>query len=614
MKDLLRKLEYVFDQNKQIWFNENFAGIQYSDGDATELRIAGIIDQVDDLSILSSELRQHCNDWPTKYHLSGSRANILRPFHSWLSGDILEVGAGCGAITRYLGECEANVLALEGSMRRAAIARARTGDLDNVTVLAERFDDFKCDHQFDIITLIGVLEYANMFTSGDNAPLAMLERVRSLLKPGGKLVIAIENQLGLKYFAGALEDHLGQAMYGIEGRYCQDQPQTFGRKVLADMLDQAGFTAAEFLAPFPDYKLPVSIVTEEGFTAKDFDAAAFAWQSARRDWQLPEYCNFSLELAWPELFKNGLALDLANSFLVVASSGNCQTDKDVLAYHYSTERVPRYCKETRFVKRGSGDIQVVYQRLTPAGANGRFDEVGVIDFRCPSSVHYSRGRILAWEFIQIVTKDGWVIDEVGCFVRRYVAVLEMLAVQTGQPLSLACSSARLPGRFFDCVPHNIVIRDDGSPEAIDTECFLRGDVELGQLLLRAIWTLGLFVTRFGRNSTGKCFSQIDFVQQAISSAGFIVTEQDVVRFMDFEASVHEQMAGVSMCNYFAGWLQQLQPTYTLNQVVAERDGQVSCLNEALAELRHFKEEVCHSASWRITKSLRVFMRYIKRQK
>ena len=39
----------------------------------------------------------------------------------------------------------------------------------------------------------------------------MLQRVRSLLKPEGKLIVAIENQLGLKYFAGAPEDHLGQA-------------------------------------------------------------------------------------------------------------------------------------------------------------------------------------------------------------------------------------------------------------------------------------------------------------------------------------------------------------------------------------------------------------------
>ncbi len=642
MKHLLQGLGYIFEQHKKIWLRANYASINYSDGDETELRIAGIIDQTSDLSVLSTELRQHCTDWPSLYHLSGSRANILRPFKASLSGDILEIGAGCGAITRYLGECGANILALEGSLRRAAIARARTADLENVTVLAERFDDFKCGQRFDVITLIGVLEYANMFTSGENAPLVMLERVRALLKPGGRLIIAIENQLGLKYFAGALEDHLGQAMYGIEGRYRKDQPQTFGRKVLADMLGQAGFAATEFLAPFPDYKLPVSIVTEEGLADKDFDAAAFAWQTVRRDWQLPEYGNFSLELAWPELFKNGLALDVANSFLIVASSGNCLTEKNILAYHYSTERAPQYCKETRFVKMDSDSIEVVYQRLATAREEKR-DDKGVIGFYCPPSVHYSSGKTLAWEFVQIVTRDGWTIEEVGQFIKRYVALLEIFASQAGQSLSLTNPGVSLPGKFFDLIPQNIIIRVDGSPEAIDTEWFLGGDIELGQLLLRAMWTLESTVTRFGHNSTGQRFSRVTFVQNAIWAAGFVLTKKDLTHFMDFESLVQEQVSGGSLHKYFAGWSQQLLPIHNLsqalterdglivylNQVVAqtvvERDGQIAHLNQAMAQtvaerdgqitsLAHFRDEVFNSTSWRMTRPLRVFIRHMKRNR
>ncbi|TVR11875.1 MAG: class I SAM-dependent methyltransferase, partial [Planctomycetota bacterium] len=248
MKGFLKKSHYVIDSLSNIWSRSGYNGIAYSDGDETEQRIAAIISHASDVTVLSTELRQHCTDWPSLYHLSGTRANILRPFKNILQGDVLEIGAGCGAITRYLGECGANVLALEGSPRRAAIARSRTRDLDNVAVLAERFDQFQYDHQFDIITLIGVLEYANLFTDGENPTLSMLERVRSLLKPEGKLIIAIENQLGLKYFAGAPEDHLGLSMYGIEGRYLKDQPQTYGRKTLTGMLSQAGFTDSEFMA------------------------------------------------------------------------------------------------------------------------------------------------------------------------------------------------------------------------------------------------------------------------------------------------------------------------------------------------------------------------------
>src|SRR5690606_30325867 len=204
------------------------------------------------LSVLSTELAQHCTDWPTIYHLSSNRANLLRPFEESLRTDILEIGAGCGAITRFLGECGANVLALEGAQKRAAIARSRTRDLANVTVICEDFSQFSCDKQFDVVTLIGVLEYASVFVSGNDPAAELLKRARSFLKPGGRLIIAIENQLGLKYFAGAPEDHVSRPMYGLEGRYQQFEPRTYGRTVLEDLISKSGFVASEVYAPFPD--------------------------------------------------------------------------------------------------------------------------------------------------------------------------------------------------------------------------------------------------------------------------------------------------------------------------------------------------------------------------
>ena len=239
MKTLLKNAGYILDESTNVWLNPSYKGIAYNDGDEIETRIFNIIKEATDISVLSTELRQHCTDWPSQYHLTSARANILRPFEQTLkNANVLEIGAGCGAISRYLGECGAQVLALEGSPRRASIARSRTRDLDNITVLAEKFDQFKSNHQFDVITLIGVLEYANLFTPGDNPALIMLQRVRQLLKPDGKLIIAIENQLGLKYFAGAPEDHFGKPMVGIEGRYGKDQAQTFGRPVLTSFCEK----------------------------------------------------------------------------------------------------------------------------------------------------------------------------------------------------------------------------------------------------------------------------------------------------------------------------------------------------------------------------------------
>lgn len=76
--------------------------------------------------------------------------------------------------------------------------------------------------RFDVVTLIGVLEYARKYFSvepGNDPVKATLEKARRMLKPGGVFLLAIENQLGLKYFAGRPEDHNGVPMYGIEDLY-----------------------------------------------------------------------------------------------------------------------------------------------------------------------------------------------------------------------------------------------------------------------------------------------------------------------------------------------------------------------------------------------------------
>lgn len=611
MKNQILTTTYVFDEQNAIWSRPGYVGILYSDGDEAELRIAGIIDQAFDITVLSPELREHCTDWPTLYHLFNTRVNILRPFAPELKGDILEIGAGCGAITRYLGECGANILALEGSPRRAAIARSRTRDLENVTVLAEKFDQFQCDHRFDLITLIGVLEYANIFTTGEKPAITMLQRIKSLLKPEGKLIIAIENQLGLKYFAGAPEDHLGQPMYGIEGRYRTDQPQTFGRAILTGLLEDTGFATVEFLAPFPDYKFPVSILTKEGLSSTNFDGAALAWQSARRDLQLPPSTNFSLELAWPEVFKNGLALDMANSFLVVASPSHQQLVKPgVLGYHYTTDRAPQYCKETVFEHTDGNMIAVNYHMLS----SKRCDTADqIIQFRYPQKAAYTKGTALSLEFVKIVTRDGWSIGEVGAFIQRYISMLSIIAEQKGYGACVSHLTDKLPADFFDITPQNIIIRHTGQPVVIDAEWSMNGDIELGWLLLRSLLPIIESVC-FAANSTRQTFSRGSFVKSALEAAGYPLTDEDFRRFIKLESAVYQQVTGRASQEFLDQWPEQPLPANAvsgldeqiadLEQTIFERDRQIATISQAHLRINARVTAIENSTAWRMTSPLR----------
>jgi GT2 family glycosyltransferase/SAM-dependent methyltransferase len=548
MKNFLEEQGYGQDPEFNIWVKEGYRGIAYSDGDETEQRIATVVNNARDIGIFSEELREHCTDWPSLYHLSATRANILRPLESLLVGDILEIGAGCGAITRYLGETGANVLALEGSPRRASIARSRTRDLPNVNVLAEKFDQFPGGLKFDVVTLIGVLEYANLFTPGETAAETMLEQVRALLKPGGKLIIAIENQLGLKYFAGSPEDHLGISMYGVEGRYRSNEPQTFGRKALTSIIAAAGFPGVEFLAPFPDYKLPKSVISEAGMLASDFDASALAWQSVSADPQLPKVPTFSVELAWPEVFRNGLAMDMANSFLVVASlESDHRLDPATLAFHYSTSRKPEYCKEAVFLRTGDGEIAVRYRPVMNvkviAAAAVSYAEASQPEFRFPGEERYIFGRPLSFDFLRLVSRCGWKLAEVAQFVRSYVACLDAILKDAGITLDLSHPHVLLPREYLDATAANIIISPQGRPSFVDPEWRASSSIELTHLLFRNLLTLCRGVTSFAMPGDAFELSWKAFISTVLSDAGYPVSSTEYDRYVDLELHFQSVVSG-----------------------------------------------------------------------
>lgn len=545
----LDKYGYNLDAGTGVWVRSDYQGIAYSDGDNSENELAKIVREAKDVSVLSSELPQYCTDWPKLYHLTSSRGNIFRPFESLIKGkSILEIGAGCGAISRYLGEAGATVLSLEGSPRRAAIASSRTRDLDNVTVLAERFDDFKLDQQFDVVTLIGVLEYASMFSADADPAFGMLSRVRKLLKPDGHLFIAIENQLGLKYFAGAPEDHVGVAMYGIEGRYVDRQPKTFGRKELQALIVRAGFMASDFLSPYPDYKIPNSIITESGFRSQDFDAAALACQNTRKDPQLPANTTFNLERAWPVVIDNHLGMDLANSFLVVAS---CKPEQvvpgDTLAYHYSTGRNAEYCKATVFVETPEG-IEVRYHRLSDSPVTENPEDAH--RFILPDAHGYAKGSLLSLKFYEAASTHNWDVGTFTPFLLLYVDSLKQLLASEGHDLALDYLEARLPGHYIDAVAQNIILDSEGKPHLIDIEWEMAEGIELGHLLMRGLLLLIASAVPF--HPTATMISRRDFVIQLMASVGLTVTDQDLNRFAALEAIFQERVTGREAAS-FLNW-------------------------------------------------------------
>lgn len=527
---------YVLDATTNCWRRPDYISIGYSDGNETEERIARLVRSCQDRSVLSDELRTLCTDWPTTYHLSGTRANILRPFTQWLKGaQVLEIGAGCGAITRFLGESGAEVLALEGSLRRAAIARTRTSDLDNVTVLAESFSQLQTSALFDCITLIGVLEYANLFVEGDNPTRSMLQKVASLLAPDGVLIVAIENQLGLKYFAGAPEDHVWKTLYGVEGRYLQNEPKTFGARELNQLLRDSGLEQVQRFAPFPDYKLPYAIITEAGAHHPDFDAGSLAAQHTRKDQQLPSELAFAPERVWPELSKNQLLMDLSNSFLLTASrTSRFSLDPDLLAINYSTDRKAQFCKEAKFRALNEVGIEVEHTKLSKKQPTPN-NQLHWVLADSSKTERYIMGTSAHSLIVDIWKADAWTREAITPILKSHLSAVLLLAGRSADTPLIKLDSL-IPGELIDLTLSNLMAGPTDSV-SFDQEWRLAEPIPLGWLLFRSYLILMQSVTRIGHYTNRQIITRAELMKVLFEAVGLPVSDTALQTYADLEADL-----------------------------------------------------------------------------
>lgn len=298
-----KKLEYVGNVIiDTTFYNDKFV---YSDGDI-ENELLDIVSKTHDYT----EAIFNDNRYPILYHLASERENILSWYPFIKGSSILEVGAGCGGVTGALLGRGCDVTSNDISLRRSRINALRHSGALDLTIKVCNLLDLEFDETFDYVTCIGVMEYANLYCEDtDNPNLEFLKHLFGLLKPGGHLLLAIENKFGLKYWAGCREDHTGRYFDGLEGYPESSGSITFGKNTLTKLLNNAGFDEPFFHYPYPDYKLPNKIYSQEYLPKYNQLASSPNYDQERM--QL-----FNEKLALNELIEENQFEFFANSFFI----------------------------------------------------------------------------------------------------------------------------------------------------------------------------------------------------------------------------------------------------------------------------------------------------------
>lgn len=338
-EDLIKELNPKPSFNLSWYKDEDL----YSDGDVED----------DIIKIISENQPEKYVDaiansfnWPIYYHLTHVRRNILNWYPMKEDASVLEIGCGFGAITGMLCQKCNKVTAVELSKRRATGALLRCREYDNLDIIVGNLNDIEFTEKFDYITLIGVLEYQGSYTNTSNPYMDFLVKIKSLLKDDGKLLIAIENQYGLKYWCGAREDHTNIPFDGINQYRLSNRPvRTFSKNGLDELVKMSGFKNTHFYYPMPDYKLPKVIYSEKQLP-KHGSMADLPYYYIPNTGTLiaPE------QIVYNDLIDNDVFEFFANSFLV-----ECSDDDNIGEVIFATlnsERVEEYRIGTLFTKNG----------------------------------------------------------------------------------------------------------------------------------------------------------------------------------------------------------------------------------------------------------------------
>lgn len=259
------------------------------------------------------------NSYEVMYQLSKAREFLLDWYEFQTDGCLLEIGGGCGSLSRMFAHKLRKVVSLEEKQEYAAINRRRNEKEKNLSVLVGKVDSVSIKEKFDYVTLIGTLEEASLYIDEECSDRMLLEWIRkNALKDEGKLILAIDNKTGMKYWAGAVEKYTQEAFGGINNKTEMYNKKMYSKQQVIKLLKETGYGEIQCYYPMPDYRFPTVIYSD------DFLPQVGELQNLNKDYYPNSYRMFEESLAYDTVCEDGEFPYFANSILIVANTMICE--------------------------------------------------------------------------------------------------------------------------------------------------------------------------------------------------------------------------------------------------------------------------------------------------
>jgi precorrin-6B methylase 2 len=496
------------------------------------------------------------------FNLSDIRTNTAKFLK--LSGDerVLEIGGGCGSVTGYFASHASSVTSVVFGAEDARVNACRNRRFANVTICAGLPEEVlpHLDETYDLITLFGVCEYAQMITEpsggAEDACLRILKLAADHLAEGGRIVIATPNRLGLKYFAGN-QDVTGHYFDSLE-RKSEDGAISFSRSEWTRILGKAGFPDAVFYYPYPDERLPLAIYSD------DFLPSKGELCSNNQNFDSVRLYLFDETRVFDAITEENLFPEMTNGFLIIAG----EDPGPVLYEKFSNERAPQFCVDTKIVKnneilpfpgnekperlvlkaadteRAADHIRKIPEYEAELGK--LYQETGVVPNR-----GFVRDGVLNLEYVtgipydcivdEVLRRDGKeaALDKIGEFLQLLVGERELIPFRMTEQFETLFGAAddfspderSLPVTDLDLIMPNVICTGEDSYTLIDYEWTVDFPVPVRFLKYRVIH---YYLAVGGARSV---FSEHEVLER------FGISQEDAKRFAEMEQTFQRFTVG-----------------------------------------------------------------------
>ena len=181
---------------------------------------------------------------------------------------------------------------------------------------------------FDYIISIKELEKTS-------CPVEVLKTLFCVLNDKGKILLGMNNRLGIRYFCGDRDCYTGRNFDGVEDYRGKVEEQFTGRmyshQEMVSMLKEAGFIKNQFFSVWPDLSIPSHLFEEHIIPREDMSTRLFPF------YYYPETVFLEENGLYSSMVDNGLWFSMANGYLIECvkhgvlsdvNSVTCSLDRD----------------------------------------------------------------------------------------------------------------------------------------------------------------------------------------------------------------------------------------------------------------------------------------------